>query len=294
MSLNLFISTLIPCAGALADVSAFASTEFSAGKHATCQLGELRVGVKTQNANLRSASALNETILTSTFNSLLDSSSSPDVESGSVDIDKTYRIFAKLCLPSHQDPAKVTTVLLLTHGGSLNSLYWDLPGSSFVDAAADAGYATLAYDRLGAGRSEHPDPIQDVQAAVQVEIVHQLTQALRDGNIDGKHKFKSVIGTAHSSGNILLIGQLLKYPKDTDAAILTGFTINANAMSATLAANAAADVPAAQIPDERFHSLAKGYYVQSTAQVVQFLYFYFPYYSQQGQSSLQFNIAFHD
>lgn len=30
---------------------------------------------------------------------------------------------------------------------------------SYVNAAAGAGYATLAYNRLGVGNSDHPDPI---------------------------------------------------------------------------------------------------------------------------------------
>ena len=129
----------------------------------------------------------------------------------------TYAINAKLCFPANVNPSEVDTVQLLTHGGSLNSLYWDLPENSYIDAAAAGGYATLAYDRLGAGQSDRPDPVQVVQAPLEIEISHLLTQALRDGSIDGKTKFKKVIATSHSSGNILTIGQSLKYPKDFDA-----------------------------------------------------------------------------
>lgn len=60
-----------------------------------------------------------------------------------------------LCTPA---PA-TTAVLLLVGGGGENADYWNLPGlagNSLVDAATRQGYATLAVDRLGTGRSTLP------------------------------------------------------------------------------------------------------------------------------------------
>ena len=81
----------------------------------------------------------------------------------------TYGIFSRLCFPVEASLAKeVQTTQLLTRGGSLNSGFWDIaPGNSYIDAAAEAGYAIFSYDQLGVGKSGHPDPIQVVQALLQ-------------------------------------------------------------------------------------------------------------------------------
>ena len=56
------------------------------------------------------------------------------------------------------DPAcKADTVVLLQHGLSYTSEAWDYPGYSYARALADAGYATVAIDRLGYGRSPLAD-----------------------------------------------------------------------------------------------------------------------------------------
>src|SRR3954454_12848299 len=52
------------------------------------------------------------------------------------------------------------TLLLLLSGSTYDHRYWDMPGVgseySFVDAAHEAGYATLNIDRLGVGNSSKP------------------------------------------------------------------------------------------------------------------------------------------
>lgn len=285
------------------------SSQVSNGKNARCEVGTLNVNVEAQNVKLVYDGPANQTILTATFNDLLAAGSTlgVTVQGGPSTVRDTYAINAQLCFPASANPDNVKTVQLLTHGGSLNSLYWDLQQNSYVDAATVAGYATLAYDRLGAGKSERPDPVQVVQASVEVEISHLLTQALRNGAIDGKHNFNRVIGTSHSSGNILTIGQAVKYPNDFDASVfskalhnllriacadifstslvVTGFTINGNYMPPTLAAGAYE--PAAASGDPRFAGLPNGYYVQATPQSIQFLFFKFPNYDQKSLSSLK-------
>ena len=82
--------------------------------------------------------------------------------------------------------------------------------SSYVDAAADAGYATFSYDRLGVGASDHPDPIEVVQASLEVEVAHALIQALRDGVIGG-NTFYKVVGIGHSLGSIQVKSSNVKH-----------------------------------------------------------------------------------
>lgn len=65
-----------------------------------------------------------------------------------------------LCTPNSSN-SNSTHVQLLLHGVGFDSSYWDFSpdGSddySYVSAAADAGYTTFRYDRLGTGLSEHP------------------------------------------------------------------------------------------------------------------------------------------
>ena len=172
-----------------------------------------------KNVKLNYDGSSNQTVLTQTFLDLLAAGSTTAAATvgGPNPIQGTFKINARLCFPVDTDPNQVDTVQLLTHGGSLNSLYWDLPEHSFIDAAGAAGYATFAYDRLGTGQSDRPDPVQIVQANAESELSHALTQALRDGSIDGKTKFKKVIGTAHSVGNNIIIGHTLRYPKDFDS-----------------------------------------------------------------------------
>ncbi len=149
--------------------------------------------------------------------------------------------------------------------------------SSYVDAAADAGYATFSYDRLGVGASDHPDPIEVVQASLEVEVAHALIQALRDGVIGG-NTFYKVVGIGHSLGSIQVkqlqreffwlsfdqrliyfiqsVGLAVRYPQDLDAMILQGFSINIQALGLTIADWSSA--MACQNSPGRFGSLPGG------------------------------------
>ena len=60
-------------------------------------------------------------------------------------------------------------------GGGFDRSYWNVaPGYSYVGCAAEQGYATFLYDRLGWGLSDHPDPLEIVQLELQVTIAHEL------------------------------------------------------------------------------------------------------------------------
>jgi len=171
-----------------------------------------------------------------------------------------WSIGATLCTPlGNAEPAGVQ---LLSHGVSFDRTYWDFAlGYSYVDVAAENGYASLLYDRLGVGQSQKPDPIQVVQAALEVEIAQSLSEMLRGGSLSN-HAFSKVVGVGHSYGSIITQAITANYPNSLDAAILTGFSVNASGVPAFLSginlALANQDQPA------RFALLNNGYLVSST------------------------------
>ena len=61
------------------------------------------------------------------------------------------RVFAEFCRPAHLD--RQAPVQLLLHGATYDHTYW----SAYARLAAARGFATLNLDRLGYGRSDHPD-----------------------------------------------------------------------------------------------------------------------------------------
>src|SRR5262245_48420202 len=79
-------------------------------------------------------------------------------------------------------PAGAHTLQVLVPGGFYNRAYWDVtvdPATrSFRQAMNNAGYATLAVDRLGTGASSEP-PSAVLTAIVQASAVHQVIQAMR-------------------------------------------------------------------------------------------------------------------
>ena len=202
---------------------------------------------------------------------------------GSISVFGTFQIYIELCLPNNVSVAsRVNTLQVLSHGGTLDHTYWDFArGYSYVDAAAAAGYATVSYDRLGTGLSDHPDPNQVVQAALQVEIAHQLIQGLRRLTVRGR-PIGNFVGVGHSAGSALTLGVVRKYPRDFDGLILTG--ISASMDSLRIAEIAFNLQPAPLDPSGRFKGLDSGYLTQgSINQAFQFPFFQYPGYDQKSK-----------
>lgn len=94
-------------------------------------------------------------------------------------VGQSGKIAGTLCAPP-----KATTLQVLVHGLSYNRGYFDVrfePGTySYAQAANNAGYATLAIDRLGSGASLHP---LSVFATIEAQIgtLHDVVQAARHG-----------------------------------------------------------------------------------------------------------------
>lgn len=109
--------------------------------------------------------------------------------------------------------------------------YWDLSYNnynySYVKVANAAGYSTLAIDRLGIGNSSHGDPINEIQAQLEVEALRAVTTSLRAGKIpEITNHYNKVIHVGHSFGSIQSYWLSALYPNLTDGLILTGFSTN--------------------------------------------------------------------
>ncbi|MCJ1353418.1 MAG: hypothetical protein MMC33_003404 [Icmadophila ericetorum] len=253
------------------------SVGLSAGGEAACISGNVPVTINATTVNLLLAEPTNQTVVTEIIQELFQNNSTigQTTFGGYKTTQGTYHIDSTLCFPNNGSKAK--TVQVLVHGIGLDKSYWDIaPGYSYVDAAAAAGYATLAYNRLGVGNSDHPDPIQVVQAAVDVEVQHGIVQLLRLGLLGtGGHDY--VIGVGHSYGSIIQLAQNGKYPADVDAAVLTGFTDVVTNLQFTVIANnpAIANVNNAS----KWGGLPNGYLVHDTSISIQLPFFRFPFFA---------------
>ena len=127
----------------------------------------------------------------------------------------------RLCLPKTGMPK---TVVLALHGITYTSEYWDSqyqPATySFVRHMTGAGYAVLAIDRLGYGRSSRPAGslvTLDVAARVANEMVDQL----RAGRIGGRaFPFVAMIGHSYGTATTWLTTALYN---NADVIIGTGW-----------------------------------------------------------------------
>lgn len=104
-------------------------------------------------------------------------------------------------------------------------LFVDHHMQSYVAITTDRyGYATFSWDRLGTGESSHGDPIQEIQAPLEVDGLRALTLALREGNIEGVPQYNKIFHVGHSYGSTHTYALTAKYPGISDGITLTGFS----------------------------------------------------------------------
>ena len=146
-------------------------------------------------------------------------------------------IYAQYCKPTIRIGRRATTLQLLVHGISYSHKYWnglqDIPKfgdpNAWAAFANSQGYPSLAIDRLGIGKSDHPDPLQLVQAPYQAELYHDLIQKLRGHDpLPAKvpNKWSRIVYVGHSYGSTLGTYISAKYPDDADAFLLTGAAVS--------------------------------------------------------------------
>lgn len=143
---------------------------------------------------------------------------------------ENQQIFVRFCQPTAKPSS---TVQVLVHGITYDHRYWNIPdpdGSdrySWEAAAARAGYATLALDRLGAGESSHP-PSYQVDINSNVAVVKAVISALRAGQIPAPVKnipVRQVVLVGHSYGSMTSWFAASNNP-EVDALVVTGATHN--------------------------------------------------------------------
>lgn len=132
----------------------------------------------------------------------------------------TFQVYGELC--TRQPLTERTPLQVLLHGGTYNHTYWDWPYKperySYVDRATRAGFATLNIDRLGYGKSDHPNPVM-LDFKVAAHVTHQVVQRARAGAI-GPH-FRTVVLNGHSMGGLTAQREASAY-HDVDAVIVSG------------------------------------------------------------------------
>ncbi len=141
-----------------------------------------------------------------------------------------YHIAGKLCW---QGSLAGKTMQLLIHGYTYDQNYWDFPyqqpNYSYVASAVQAGYATLAIDRIGVGQSDHPAP-ELVTVLSEGYTVHQIVQDLRGGTIEGT-AFPKIVLVGHSLGTLIAWTEAATY-QDVDGVIASGWMHTLNPVAA--------------------------------------------------------------
>ncbi|KAK3669329.1 hypothetical protein LTR78_010791 [Recurvomyces mirabilis] len=157
--------------------------------------------------------------------------------SSSSNVSETFTIYAELCSPpGNGTVVKKDAIQILTHGAVFDHRYWDVDLKrseySYVQAALNAGYTVLNYDRLCNGLSDKPDAYTLGHGLNELQILRVLTEIVRAGTLNSHlHSgstlpstpaFDKVVHVGHSSGSQLTTALLTSYGNLSDAAILTG------------------------------------------------------------------------
>lgn len=231
----------------------------STGGLAVCVSGQIPVTASAMNLKLNFTVPTNQTQVTEVFLDEFTSGSTfmQQVMAGHMNVSGTYSIGASLCVPANN--LKPAGVQFLTHGIGFDRSYWDFaPGYSYVDVAVQNGYAAFFYDRLGVGSSDKANATSVVQSPLEVAIARTLATQLRQGAFSNT-TFSKVVGTGHSFGSIITQAITATYPATFDAAILTGFSVNASALPVFMIGNNFAIANYNQ--PLRFDNLPPGYLV---------------------------------
>ncbi|WP_425408024.1 alpha/beta hydrolase [Hyphococcus sp.] len=139
-----------------------------------------------------------------------------------VPILQSYSLYGKLC---HPDDGPSDTVQILVHGYTYDHRYWSLPdfgeAYDYVKSANEAGFSTLAIDRIGsAGESSRPlSALVTLQTGANA--LHDVVSAARSGALPGG-PYENVVTVGHSLGAAIAWIEASVYD-DVDGIISTGF-----------------------------------------------------------------------
>lgn len=127
----------------------------------------------------------------------------------------------------------------------------------------------MSWDRLGIAGSSHGDPVNEIQLALEVEALHQLTKAVDDGHLFDYqgHNFTTKVHIGHSYGAAMTYSLSSQYPDITKAIVLTGFSQYPNYIPLfTLGSDFA---PVATVSDRLKNGYVTGYMAPKTSIGVQ-------------------------
>ncbi|KAJ0341597.1 hypothetical protein COL922a_002036 [Colletotrichum nupharicola] len=146
------------------------------------------------------------------------------------DVSGTYQLASTYCEP---DAGPGAVIQILTHGVGFDRSYWDFSAKggeySYVGPVVDDyGFSTLTWDRLGIAQSSHGEPVNEIQAMLEVAALKALTDKVRDSTLPGleDRKFAKVVHVGHSFGSAHSYALTALYPDVSDGIILTGFAQN--------------------------------------------------------------------
>jgi pimeloyl-ACP methyl ester carboxylesterase len=179
------------------------------------------------------------------------------------------------------------TLLLMAGGGGENANYWNmptLPGYSLVRAATQAGYATLAVDRLGTGRSTTPVSTE-VTYAAQVSTIHQVITALH------RQGWNRIVGVGHSLGSGAMTGVAAQHPGDLTALAVTGYGPAVSPQTAQR--NALYQKAASTVNPTKWGSLDDGYVTTAPADVPYSGSLYLPGVTQTALTAVETHQGIH-
>ncbi|KAL8392960.1 hypothetical protein RB595_002957 [Gaeumannomyces hyphopodioides] len=158
-----------------------------------------------------------------------------------------FTVSGTFCPSLSLRPRKEDVLQVLVSGATYGQEIWRGYGvkeNDFVAYATKAGYHVLTLDRLGHGvDKQRPDPLGDVQTALQAEIIHQVIKCIRDSvgsvrklssilvpGITFKRDFK-IAYVCHSLGCSLGVALARLHPADADAYVMSGLGIGASIQS---------------------------------------------------------------
>lgn len=249
------------------------SIQSSVGGQAICISGTIDIAASATNALINFQQPTNSSEVTELLLEIfqVNSTRRSQLAGGQSHVNGTYGTYSQLCFPKSTGTINATTIQFLIHGSGFDRTYWNVAsGYSYVDYAAEQGYTTFLYDRLGTGLSDHPDPIETVQISLQIAIAHELVQLLRRGGI-ANQTFQHVVGVGHSFGSAQVSGLTAQYPDDFDAVVLTGFSPDNSGIPIAFAS---LDLKiASQAQPLRFSDLPSGYLTATSIEGIQFFFF---------------------
>ena len=134
--------------------------------------------------------------------------------------------------------------------------------------------ATLSYDRLGVGRSAHPDGVQVVQSPYELAQAVTIGEMIRAGSFNNVPAYDTVVSIGHSYGSALVAGLTKVAPDLYNASVLTGFS--ANATTGPLGIAGFASVIANTAYPDRFANLSNAYLATPSVNADQQEFFHYP------------------